>query len=389
MGLLINRRIIASIVLLFAAFTSIAYAAWSTQTRLTTNTVEDIVRELTLENDNLHMVSEQLSSIFETKRTIFYRTKPSTSNSWKSPVKISGNAAHKSTIAVYKGKAYIAFDFNDGNDDEIALKTNKSGSWPSSPTKITNNGYEDSFPSIAQENGKLYLVFMRKSKSATSDNEIYFTKNLSGSWATPKALTDNSIEDADANIFVKDGKVYVVWTTLNYETFATSIKYRTFSNNKWSSIQTIASNSNPGALLAAPSIILYNSKPCITYTKMSFFGGSGGICFTYRSSGKWIKKDITNNTSDQVGDVLSRFSTNSGKIVVAFTRSSVINSDTHSDIWLASINSLSGTWSKTNLTSTQNKDEAVAGVVIDSNVKRHVVYSYDDGDQELFYKKEQ
>lgn len=375
----------AALLFVLLLFTATAYAAFSSGTRLTNNTKFDLEPRMATENNNLHLLYGQTTALFSESGNLFYRIK--TSTGWKAAIRIASNAVPMTagigghSIAAYNGKAHIAYTINDG-DSEIYYKTNKSGSWPANPIKITSNSeIEDFQPSITNFGGKLYVVFVRQKGAA--DAEIFFSQNTNGKWSTPVALTSNSIDDSWPHIVAKGGKIYVTWATMG--PVNSSIKYRVLSNGTWSTAKNAIGSKTK--FFMAPQITVYNGVPYITYSSLSFEKETfiSNICFSYLSSGIWKHKNVTTNTTDTQGDILSTISNFGSKIRVAWTRYS---SNGFSDIIFASLNGAADNWTVENITKTATNSEMTPSMIVDKNAKSHIVYSAGNNKTEIYYRRE-
>lgn len=377
--------------LLLTLFSATAYAAFSSATRITNNTVFDNDVNLSIENNNLHLLIQQTSTAFAESGNLIYKMK--TSAGWKSSVKIASKVHTGRTgmgggqsIASYNGKAHVVYTINDG-DDEIVYKTNKGGSWPTNPVRITTNtGVEDFMPVIANQAGKLYIVFVRQ--SGTGDTEIFFSQNLYGKWSAPRALTSNLVDDDMPHVVAKGGKVYVTWASMGFPN--SSIKYRVLANGTWSPERTIISSKTK--MYLAPQMTVVNGIPYVTYSEMDFdmtgeeFTLIGNIGFSYTDAGSWVHKKVTTNTTGAIADSGSIIANYGGKIRLAWFR---YGETTPPDIVYGSLNMTTKNWTVSNITNTPSVSNDAASIVVDSNGKSHIVYTSGNQKPEVYYRKEQ
>lgn len=374
-GRIINLKQAMLILIFILAFIGVAYASWSNASKLTSNSLYDGYPHIAIENNNLHLVYTANNSQY------YYKKKLSGSSSWTSPIKLTTDAKDigSSAIAAYNGKAHVVYEAGDYGHVDIAYKTNKSGSW-SSPVRITNDKVNDYNPKLAQENGKLYLVFERET---TNGFEIFFSKNTNGTWTTPKRLTFNTVEDFGPYIAAKGGKVYVAWTS--FTSNGASVKYKVLSNGTWSTTKNAINASSTYGYVVC-SISIYNSVPYIAYEALASSYVNSGIA--YISSGKWVKKNIVSN-GNYVYDIEPKIANYGGKLRITWYRFDNNKSVDIADVFYASLDSLSGSWSKSNLTKTTSKNESNPEIVIDSKGKSHLVWMGDnEGDYEIYHKKE-
>jgi hypothetical protein len=171
-------------------------------------------------------------------------------------------------IAVENGKIYIVWhdDNNTNNagvdEKDIFYRCNLTGySWEpiqviSEPifNKDINIG-ESEMPSIAVENGKIYVVWEDHNDTygAGSDNfDIFYICNLTGTtWESAQVISEpvqgqnlNINYSRNSEITVANGKIYVVWdggSNIDSNGFDGDIFYRcNLSGNGWVNIQVIS-----------------------------------------------------------------------------------------------------------------------------------------------------
>lgn len=368
--------------LLLIVFSATSYAAWSAAVQITANDVEDINPKIAVENGNLHMVFMRLADQNSSKGSLHYIQKPSGKQTWSSPSKIASNSnvgeipvLSTVDLAVYNNKAYAAYMIDDG-DKEIAFKTNRSGAWPSIAKKLTaNTAYDDTEPAIAQENGKLYVVFARKKIGDTKSSQIYFTKNTSGTWTKPVKISDDRYLTVSPSIFVKNGKIHVAWTSTDTasEGAASSLKYKYFLKGKWSSIRKVIGDSSK--IFLYPEITVFKSKVCISYMSADTSKLSANINFSYFSEGQWKKRAVTGNTGPSLyADVKPHMSANNGRLGLIWTRVLLSGDQPSSEVWHGKIDSLSAPWVKKNITGTPSLSEIANDFIIESTGQEHAAF---------------
>lgn len=386
---------ISLFLILLASATAYANAA----VKLTKNVVHDTNALLSASATDVHMIYGQSRDWSDSTSSIFYKKKALSGNTWSVPVKIASNAVSSDyryyyyydssdsadmpkdmSITSNKNKVYIAYVINDG-DREIAFKSNKSGSWPKTPKKLTNNtDYNDSQPSIAQSGGNIFVAFRRTPSKVYSDSEIFFTKNVSGTWIKPIALTDNSNYDEQPSVYVKNGKIYVVWVSTSYsrQGWLSSVKYRFWYKGKWSLEKTVTASTTD--TFSNPSIAV-GSKTYIAYTK-TWQWYSTNIGLAYYQSGQWKTQNLTSNPSMAASNSAPKISISNGNLGITWTRLSNQNRD----VWYATKKDSETVWKRSNLSNTTTANEYSNDVAIDKDGNGHIVYSSDeDGDSDIYY----
>jgi uncharacterized membrane protein len=188
-------------------------------------------------------------------------------------------------IAVENGSIYVVWHNNNLGDNDIFFRCNLTGKkWEdiqiiSEPISGQNLNIEESRgPSIAVENGLIYVVWYDKNNtnSANLDWDIFYRCNFTGtSWEDIQVISE-PIPNMDTNIgysnnpdiAVENGKIHVVWSDSNNTNSAdvdSDIFYRcNVTGNSWESIQVISEpiqgkNFSTGFSLN-PAIAIENGK---------------------------------------------------------------------------------------------------------------------------------
>ena len=180
-------------------------------------------------------------------------------------------------IAVDNNKIYVVWNDNNdtqaaGTDSDIFYICNLTGSsWEtvqviSEPVKGNDvNTVGSYFPSIAVEDGKIYVVWhdLNNTNGAGTDLDIFYRCNLTGSnWETVQIISEpikgqdfNKASSSHPEIAVENGNIYVVWDDSNNTKSASGdldIFYRcNFTGSSWEDVQVISepvsgSNLNTG-----------------------------------------------------------------------------------------------------------------------------------------------
>lgn len=311
------------------------------------------------------------------KWKLFY-TKRADEEVWAKPIKLLDDLyAGNASVIVRDEKLHVAYIENSGKTN-LLYKTNASGSW-SKPVKLYDNKTNLYGPQLIKDNKNLYLVFQ------TDDNKkILFAENIDGSWARPQVIATDA-ENFAPTIAVNNGTIHIAWTHLDESKLGSSIKYRMFSNGKWSETQTAVSSKI--ANYNIKSLAIVKSKPCFIF--QSFQPPENGykiesnINFAYENFGKWIVASVT-PLSEKVADHVSPLTSSDNKLSLIINREypEVIKSE----ILIASINDLSEPWNIKKLVITKDNGLAHGGnLAVDDEGKTHVVYGANDI---LYYLKE-
>lgn len=403
------KLLIFMVCLAMISLTTVAYAITGS-VKLSKNSVHNSTGLINAEGNNIHAVYEQSADWISTTSSVYYKKKTIDSDTWSSPVKIATGAQgtsnenyywrysdfpdSKTDLAMtsYNGKAFVTYVINDG-DHEIAFKSNRSGSWPTEPIKLTNDtGWHQFQPSMAQYKGRLYVVFVKRKNWTFNNSEIYFMKNVDGKWTEPIALTTNSINDDQPYIYAKGGKVYVVWLSHGYVPkvgYTSSIKYKYLYKGRWSGEHTVATSSKEN--YSNPSIAV-SSKAYVAYTK-TYGWYSTNIGLSYYESGGWKASTLTSNPSSDVSNHSPRIANLGSKMGIIWSRtvgdSGYYGSgSSSSDVWYAYRDSDSVGWKRENITNTPYSNEHRNDITLDSQGNRHLLFTGDeDGDNDIYYIK--
>ncbi len=129
--------------------------------------------------------------VFSDGSALYYVKKAS--GVWSTPELIASgvdSTTHPYMVLDAQNKAYVCFTKSDGTDEEIYYVTNRSGSW--SEKKITDNAYDDLYPTIAVDLNR--TVHIAYTADEPGDAELYYANNTSGTWVIEK-VTDNDVDD--------------------------------------------------------------------------------------------------------------------------------------------------------------------------------------------------
>jgi len=196
---------------------------WSKPVRLTWGNNSCILPFICVDpSDNLHIVFMMNTS---GNQEIVYKKSTNSGSSWSSPTRLtynSGDSSYPFLAAGTGNNLYIAWQDDTPGNDEVYLKssTNSGNTW-STPIRVTwNSGYTGR-PSIATDSSNVrYLVW---SDDSPGNSEIFFKK--SSAWTTLERLTWNSGESYNPVIAIDATKgIHVIW--YDYTTGPTEIYYK-------------------------------------------------------------------------------------------------------------------------------------------------------------------
>jgi predicted transcriptional regulator len=234
--------------------------------------------DIAVENGKIHVVwhARNNTNGAGTDAEIFYRANL-TSYRWEplqvisEPVvgnDINTGDSFSPRIAIENSKIYIVwFDGNDtagsGVDGDIFFRCNLTGSsWEpvqviSEPVIGQNiNNERSDFPSIAVENGKIYVVWEDCSNingaGGNWEDDIFYTCNLTGSsWEPVQVISEpvfgqniNTGGSTNPEIIVENANIYIVWSDNNDTNNAgtdSDIFYRcNLTNSGWDDVKIIS-----------------------------------------------------------------------------------------------------------------------------------------------------
>jgi hypothetical protein len=154
-------------------------------------------------------------------------------------------AAASSQTATYVHSNSLSTTAGPSSADfyEIFYKTSHdNGETWSTAVQLTDNSVDDLRPAIVQlANGTIMIVF----QSYVSDNHdiLYMTTNDGTSWSNPAQLTTDVAHDKGPAVTrMKDGKIWVAWTSIRTSDY--EIYYKIFDGVTWSSDTRLTSNTN-------------------------------------------------------------------------------------------------------------------------------------------------
>jgi len=177
---------------------------------------------------------------------IYYKIHNPLAGNWTNDKRLTFNSAIDTNPAIIQtsdSKIWVfwAREITPGNY-ELFYKTTTNGgiSW-SSETRLTNDPRYDASPALIQaSDGKIWLVWMRKTDSTIQD--IYYRTYNGTSWSTENQLTSSADRDSTPSVTqARDGKIWVFWSRFipaeHEHIFAKS-----FDGSTWSSEMQLTSD---------------------------------------------------------------------------------------------------------------------------------------------------
>jgi predicted transcriptional regulator len=211
----------------------------------------------------------------------------------------NNKSSSRPRIAVDNGKIYVVWmdgnnTNNAGNDNDIFYRCNVTGSnWGdiqviSEPVFGQNINNDRSLsPSIAAENGKIYVVWEDETdyNGAGTLMDIFYRANLTGTgWEDIQVISEpvpgkdfNTYYSSYPDIEVENGKIYAVWEGRNATyggTWAVTFFRCNLTGTNWESEQMISENVQSRSW--RPDISVDNGKLHVIWSDDSNKNGCGG-----------------------------------------------------------------------------------------------------------------
>jgi hypothetical protein len=152
-----------------------------------------------------------------TSSVVWYSSNPNPTNinSWTEAISISGESNEdwcEPDIAVdNQGNVHITWIQNKSGNREIYVRSRINGSWGDRQNVSRTSG-KSYLPRIAvnRTNGNAFVVWQERKNGKW---QIYFNHSQGGKWSTPIALTNNSSDSIEPDIFVDNSnEVHVVYS---------------------------------------------------------------------------------------------------------------------------------------------------------------------------------
>ena len=272
--------------------------------------------ELAVETGKIYVIWGDNSNISNAgnDRDIFYRCNLTGSN-WESIQVISEPVYNKNlntgesnipVISVDNGKIYVVWadtnnTYNAGPDWDIFYRCNLTGvDWE--PVQVISepllnedaNLVSSLSPSIAVENGKIYVVWQdaNDTDNAGWDADIFFKCNLTGThWEYEQVISEpvagnnfNTQSSHAPSISVENGKIYIVWDDENNTIGAGNMDCDIFfkcnlTGSYWEAVQVISepekgNNFNTGWSYFS-DIVVYENKSHVVWQDTNNTAGAG------------------------------------------------------------------------------------------------------------------
>jgi hypothetical protein len=230
---------------------------------------------------------------------------------WTAPVELSASEdsvfmadpdvlATSSLTVQEDGSAHIVYLEKTGKIFSIVHQTNKSGSWQKET--VTSSTTRLSSPAVAVRKGRLYLVWVRGSKTGS---EIVYATGAGGAWSSSR-VTDNSVADLNPAIAVRGGKVYISWIEakrLRRGGFVKTGFVRVKSNvsGRWRTETIGETYFEPGAPLIR---VDRGGSAHVVYSGRTKRGGAAVILHADNIAGEWRQERLPVNV-DRRGKIVS------------------------------------------------------------------------------------
>jgi len=144
-----------------------------------------------------------------------FNTNPPDINKWTSPMGISGETMLdwcEPHIAVAReGNVYVAWMQNRDGNREIYVRRKIDGKW-GEPENASKTPGASELPRIAVDNnnGNVYVVWQEK---VNGKWQIYFNNSQGGQWSTATAITNNSADSIEPDVFVDNsGEIHIAYS---------------------------------------------------------------------------------------------------------------------------------------------------------------------------------
>jgi hypothetical protein len=252
-------------------------------------------------------------------------------------------------------------------DQEISYCFGSGSTWNIS--RITDDAYNDAWPSIALDNGgHVHIVFM---KDIGGDEELFYSNNVSGSWLTEQ-ITDNPVNDLYPWFALdKAGNPHVVFVR------GTTIGYTKKVAGIWTDPEPITLG---GGVNSFPFIVLdKNDKAHVTYARSD--GAHNQIYYANNVTGTWQESKVTSTSYDNAFPTI--FVDPSANAHIAYIA-------VDGDLEMFYATNAAGIWSTGRVTDNSVNDGGIVGryFTCDANRIGHLFFWNDsDGDNEIYHAK--
>ena len=199
-------------------------------------TYSDSISYLSYNNAQCIAVSGQNVHVTWTDRRdgageVFYKRSLDGGINWTTDLRLTADDnifSGRPTIATWNNQVHIVWmDRRDGNNELYYKRSNNNGNTWSDDVRLTNNGSNSEYPSMALDFQTLQLVW---NDDRDGQNEIYYKRSINGglSWTGDIRITNQAGDSFKPSIAISDTLVHVVWEDLRNGT--SEIFYKNSTN---------------------------------------------------------------------------------------------------------------------------------------------------------------
>lgn len=381
-----NRTaLLAAFILLVGSTVAYAVAAtFTSASKMTSNNVFDGFQSIYIDNsDTVHMAFARSPDRNIAMNQIFYRYKPKggqwsrnflltnqSNEIWSRPA-ILGNGAN----------IYVLSPVKVNNKHQIALfKIN--GNRTVSKVMITNNNYENISPAMTIRSGIIYIAWLKAGADWKSVVALKKYNTATGAVASERVLT-NFTYKSGLQMKGYNDKLHMIWVL--DAGGSSAIIYRKTGLNGNMLQQKKVDSAWEGT---QTSIDINGGQPYIAYTKYpASVAAAYNIIVARLVDGIWKRTAVTNDAPGIYND-LPDMRVKQGTVYIAYqsTRYNADPSRSEPDIVYASgrLNNLA----TTRITGSPHISEAMPAIGLDSKLKAHISYRGFDGDDEIYYRRQ-
>jgi len=205
---------------------------WSSETRLTTDSKQDMNPSIMQARDGTIWVVWVSNRLGFGNDELYYKTSSNYGTDWSPDTRLTADPNYDSSPSIMQssnGTIWVTWASYRTENYELFYKT-FNGSW-SSDIQLTTEPNQDIDPSIMQaRNGLIWVVWH---SNRTGNFELFY-KTYGSVWSTDTQLTDDSSIDKYPSIGQDcDETIWVVWSSNRTENF--ELLYKTFNGTAWSS----------------------------------------------------------------------------------------------------------------------------------------------------------
>jgi hypothetical protein len=229
---------------------------WNSKIRLAYNTDISLHRSIAASGSNVHFV---WFNNRDDKYDIYYKNSIDGGDTWSDDVQLTNTASayYNPAVAISGSVVHVAWqDFTDGNW-EIYYKCSTDGgiNW-GADTRLTNNSAISNFPTLAVSGSFVHLAWVDYRDGGCN---IYYKHSINGgaNWDSDTCLSDNNYQNIYPSLAVNGSDVHLTFQRLiatNYE-----IIYNISNNDgiKWGTDLQLTNNPSRSSV---PSIAVSGSN---------------------------------------------------------------------------------------------------------------------------------